>query len=88
MFRNAVNPTKFKKIVYLCATTFLGALLSFIIHALIEISYLGWAEKNDYEVTFYGGCALHPVLQALIWAVGIIGGFQLGRFWWQKVYVK
>lgn len=87
MFRDAKNPTKLKKIVYLFATTFLGVLLSFLVHAIIEMSYLSWAWKNNYAVTFYGGCALHPMLQSVIWILGVVGGFLLGCFWWQKVYI-
>ena len=88
MFRDATNPTKLKKTVYLFTTTILGAMLSFIIHALIEISYLSWALKNNYNVTFYNGCALHPVIQIALWIIGIVGGFLLGRFWWRKVYIE
>ncbi|HSR88932.1 MAG TPA: hypothetical protein VLK22_00840 [Candidatus Udaeobacter sp.] len=66
----------------------LGALLSFIAHALIEINYLQWAQKNNYQVTFYGTCALYPVIQAALWILGTAGGFFLGNFWWRNVYVE
>ena len=87
-FNNPKNPTKLKKIIYLLASTVLGVLLSFIVHAFIEMSYLRWAYNHNYAVTFFGGCALPPVLQTALWLAGIIGGFFLGRFWWQKVYVE
>lgn len=76
-----------KKVVYLFSATILGVLLSIIAHALIEISYLSWAYKHNYIVTFYGGCALPPVLQAALWVAGVVGGFLLGRWWWRMVYV-
>lgn len=85
-------PSKPKKIIYLIASTFLGLLLSFIAHAGIEMVYLSWALKAydtaGYPVTFYGGCALPPAFQAFIWVLGIVGGFFLGKFWWQKVYIE
>ncbi len=87
-FNNPENPTKLKKSVYLFASTILGVLLSFIAHALIEINYLRWAEKHNYAVTFYGGCALPWALQIGLLLAGIVGGFLLGRWWWQKVYVE
>jgi hypothetical protein len=89
MFLNASsNSGKLKKVVYICATTFLGLMLSFIAHGLIEMAYLRWAADRVILVPFYGGCALPPALQALIWLTGGIGGFMLGRFWWRKVYVE
>lgn len=89
MFFNAPgNPTKLKKIIYLSASTILGLILSFLAHALIEISYLSWAERQGRVVTFYGGCALPAALQALLLVLGAVGGFLLGRFWWRMVYVE
>lgn len=89
MFLNRpTNSSSGKKAVYLLATTILGVLLSFIIHAFIEISYLSWAEKRGILVPFYGNCALPPVLQIGLLLLGIMGGFFLGRFWWRKVYVE
>jgi H+/Cl- antiporter ClcA len=89
MFVNAPeNPSQLKKAAYLCAATILGILLSFIAHAIIEIVYLHRAESQGKVVTFYGSCALPPVLQILLLALGAIGGFLLGRFWWRKVYIE
>ncbi|MFA6215109.1 MAG: hypothetical protein WC768_00900 [Patescibacteria group bacterium] len=87
-FGSPKNPTKFKHAVYLIAATILGILLSFIIHALIEINYLGWTEKQGIAVTFYHGCALLPIIQIGLWLFGAIGGFLLGRVWWRLVYVE
>jgi len=76
-----------KKAVYLFSATILGILLSSLAHALIEMGYLSWAYKNNYAVTFYGGCALPPALQGGLWVAGVVGGFLLGRWWWRMVYV-
>ena len=81
------NPTKQKHVAYIICSTILGLLLSLNAHALIEISYLSWAERHGVAVHFYGDCALHPALQYIIWALGAVGGFFLGRVWWRLVYV-
>ena len=85
---NVGSPTKFKKIVYLIASTALGFFLSLIAHSLLEINYLNWALSHDKLVKFYNGCALPPILQALLLLVGVIGGYFLGTFWWRKIYVE
>jgi hypothetical protein len=89
MFFNAPgNPSQLKKAIYLSASTILGVLLSFIVHAFIEIRYLRWAESHGRSVIFYGGCALPPALRIALLLLGIVGGFLLGRFWWRKVYIE
>jgi len=74
--------------VYLSASTILGVLLSFIAHGLIEINYLRNAESQGQIVPFYGSCTLKPELQIALFLIGAVGGFLLGLFWWQKVYVE
>ena len=89
MFFNKVGkPTKIKRAVYLFSTTILGILLSFIAHAIIEMSYLSWALDQGRFVKLYGQCALHPVIQAGIWLIGAVGGFYLGKYWWRKLYIE
>jgi hypothetical protein len=87
-FNTPGKPTPLKKAVYLCATTFLGVMLSFITHAIIEISYLRALARAGRLAVFYGGCALPPMLQTALLVLGIFGGFFLGRFWWRKLYVE
>jgi len=82
------NPTKLKYTVYLIAATILGILLSFIAHAVIEINYLNWAEKQGIVVTFYNSCSLLPIIQIGLLLLGIIGGFLLGRVWWRMIYIE
>jgi hypothetical protein len=84
---------KTKKIIYLIATTFLGILLSLIIHGLLEILYLKILIDRGSQInwTSYFGfksCALPIYLQIGLLLVGVIGGFFLGIFWWRKVYEK
>lgn len=86
-FRRPGKPTKLKQAVYLTAATILGVLLSFIMHALIEINYLRLAFERGLNVMFYNGCALPPILSLGLLLLGAVGGFLLGRFWWRWVYV-
>lgn len=89
MFLKHVGPaTKTKKIVYLIASTILGLLLSLIAHSVIEVYRIKWLLSNSKEIIFYGGCTLTPTLQASLWVIGLVLGFFLGLFWWQKIYVE
>ncbi len=87
-FNRVGKPTKIKKIVYLFASTVLGLLLSINIHAIIEINYLNKFLQKSLPVTFYGGCALPPYAQILIYLGGLIGGFFLGLYWWRLIYIE
>ncbi|MFA6043062.1 MAG: hypothetical protein WCV85_01715 [Patescibacteria group bacterium] len=89
MFLSApANPTKTKHVIYLLAALSLGVVLSFLVHAGIETAYLSWAGSAGKTVTWYGGCALHPVIQVGLVIVGAVSGFFLGRFWWRLVYIE
>jgi len=87
-FSAPANPTKFKHAVYLSASTLLGILVSLLVHAGVEAIYLAWAESSGKQVVWYGGCALHPVIQIVFIFLGVIGGFLLGRLWWRLVYIE
>ena len=87
-FKAPGKPSRLKHATYLIVATFLGLVLSFIVHALIEMGYLRWADSQGLLVPFYGGCALTPELQIGLWVAGAIGGFLLGRLGWQKVYIE
>ena len=88
MFLNTPGKsTPLKKVIYISASVVLGLLLSFIAHAIIEINYLHQLASQGRVARFYGGCALPPALQIALLLLGAIGGYFLGCFWWQKVYV-
>jgi len=85
---NSLKLKKIQKIVYLFFWIILGIILSFLFHALVELIYLNWAEKQEKMVVFYGSCALNPFLQIGILIIGICGGFAMGCFCWQKIYIE
>lgn len=82
------KPTTLKRIVYLISFIILGILLSLNIHTLVEIKYLSWASNRGQVVQFYGGCALSPLLQVFIWLFGVVSGYFMGTFFWQKLYIE
>lgn len=82
------EPTKIKKVAYLTATTIIGLLLSFLAHVTLEMSYLSLMRASGQAVKFYGQCALPLVIKIILWLLGAIGGFYLGKFWWHKLYIE
>lgn len=86
--RRVGKPTKIKKIVYLAAFIFLGLLLSFNLHTLIEVNYLKLAAEHNVIVHFYGSCALPIYIQILLPALGIIFGIFSGLYWWRRIYIE
>lgn len=80
-----------KKVVYLFASTILGIILSFLLHAIIELVYL--READDASIIWTslwgkGSCALPIWLQIGLLVIGMIGGYALGRLWWRIVYIE
>ena len=82
------NPSGFKKIVYLIATTILGVLLGSIICGLLEINYLKLVVSSGNIASFNNGYALLKSLQLILLMLGAVGGLFMGRFWWRKVYIE
>lgn len=88
-----MNQPAWKRPLYFALTTFLGVLLSYVVHAIIEILYLAWAVKNNKPITWtlhfgVGPCALPPVLQYGLVVLGLVGGWFLGQTWWRIVYIE
>jgi len=82
-----------KKTIYIILTAFLGLILSFIAHAVMEMIYLAWARNNNVTVSWTvvigeACCALPLWLIYLLPILGIIFGIVLGLLWWQKIYVQ
>lgn len=74
-------------------TIILALLLSFILHALLEILYINDAIKREVVVSGnnffgFGWCALPFWAWFTFPALGIFGGYFLGQFWWKVVYIE
>lgn len=82
-----------KRTFYLVLTTVLGIVMSFGIHAVVELWYLSWADRAGWTVTWYrqlggGLCALNPTVEYGLLIIGTIGGYLVGRVWWRIVYIE
>lgn len=80
-----------KRALYLTLTTLLGIIVSYGVHALVELWWLSYAQKQGLAITWtqhfgHGLCALPPVAQYGLFILGAIGGFLTGRVWWRWVY--
>ncbi|MBW6440844.1 hypothetical protein K0B03_02310 [Patescibacteria group bacterium] len=81
-----------KKEIYIFLFIILGILLSFLLHALIEISYINllWTNYERYgmNLKFSQLYTIHTIGTIIILGVGIIFGFIQGKFWWKKIYIE
>ena len=82
-----------KKTIYITLSAFLGIIISFVFHAIIEMVYLSYLKKNDIEIIWNqvsgkGDCALPVWFFYLLPIMGVIGGIVLGFRWWNLVYIR
>jgi len=82
-----------KKVVYIAAWILLGFLLAVIAHAGIEIPYIYYAVSQNLPLTIYPSvghatCYLPVWLQSFVIAVGVVGGYYAGVYFWQVLYVE
>ena len=79
-----------KKAIYIVLFVFLGFILSMILHSVVEIIYLNWADKNDVVVnwTLNQSCSLPMWLIVLLLVLGIVFGVWFGIIAWRKIYVQ
>ena len=81
-----------KRLFYIGVFTFLGILLSTLVHAGIEIPLLSMME-SQLEMTGRSFLAdnwwlIHGWGGKLLWFSGALGGFIAGRRFWQILYVE
>ncbi|MDP2683756.1 MAG: hypothetical protein Q8P20_01740 [bacterium] len=78
---------KFKKTIYIILTTLLFVIISYGLHAIIELIIL----KSNTNITWYthfgGSCALHPIISYGLLALGLVTGLWIGPKWWKWVYI-
>jgi succinate dehydrogenase/fumarate reductase cytochrome b subunit len=80
-----------KKTIYIILVIILGLILSFIFHAVIEIFYINHLLEKGIipePSSLTHQCYLPSSLQVILLLAGLFGGYFLGRFWWQKVYIE
>jgi len=79
---------KVKKTIYIILSALLFLIISYGLHAVIEIIILNSTDSPTWYTHFGGSCALPPVISYLLPVIGIIFGIWAGFKWWQIVYVE
>ena len=77
------------KTFYIALTIVLGLILSFLLHAVIEIFYINYFLGKNILLkpsALTSKCYLPSALQIFLLLAGFLGGYFLGKFWWKKVY--
>ncbi|OGZ35026.1 MAG: hypothetical protein A2V60_01255 [Candidatus Portnoybacteria bacterium RIFCSPHIGHO2_01_FULL_39_19] len=81
-----------KKAIYVALFTFLGVLLQFLLHAAIEIPYLGLLNRNfekyGFGLTWPELLTIHVVLTVVLIIAGVLFGFFAGKYYWRKIYIE
>jgi len=84
---------KWKRSAHYAATTLLGVIVSYGLHAVIELWWISYAQQNGIPITWTyhfgkGLCALPPIVQYGLLALGVAGGALVGPIWWKWVYIE
>lgn len=83
---------KFKKFIYVALFAFLGVLVSFILHAVAEIWYIGLLvfnfKKYSMGLSWPALYIAHQAISFLFLFFGALLGYLQGLFWWNVVYGK
>ncbi len=81
-----------KKTIYIILFTFLGILLQFLIHILVETWYIDLLitdfPKYGFGLLWYQWFIIHHIGTVILFVAGTLFGFWQGKFWWQRIYEK
>lgn len=81
-----------KKLIYITLFTFLGLLLQFLIHGLIENWYINLLvsdfPKYSLGFSWLQWFIIHHIGTVVLLIIGLLFGFWQGKFWWRKIYEK
>jgi len=78
---------KITKKIYTTLTIILGLMVSFILHAIIEIIYISYSLSKNIEIqpsAINSKCYLPSALQIFLILAGLLGGYFLGKICWKK----
>jgi len=78
--------------VYVVAFTVFGILVSFILHAMLEVWYIDLL-REDYPTFSFGWSwgtwyTIHHVGTVLLLLLGVLSGYVQGRYWWRVLYLE
>lgn len=81
-----------KKLIYILFSALLGLLLSFLVHALLEIAVINLLvfnfEKYSLGLSWNDLLLAHFILSIILAAGGLALGLWLGFRWWRYIYVE
>lgn len=81
-----------KRTIYIFLFTLLGILVSFLVHAAIEIPVIRLLVE-DFDtyglgLTWRQWYAIHAIGSVVLLLLGIFVGFRQGRYWWKVIYIE
>lgn len=83
---------EFKKKIYVILFTVLGIILSFLVHAIIEMWYIDLLLSNFPKYGFGMNWSFwynfHHIATILLFALGSLLGYFQGKYWWRILYEK
>lgn len=81
-----------KRIVYILLFVVLGIIISFIIHALIELPILRLLTKDfdkyGFGLTWAQWYSIHYLGSIILLLLGIVTGYLQGKYWWRIIYIE
>lgn len=81
-----------KRLIYLLLSILLWILISFLIHATIEIPAIYFLTKdfNKYGLglSWNSWYQIHQVGTAILLIFGVIFGYFIGKRWWRFIYIE
>src|SRR4030042_4814698 len=80
-----------KKIIYICLATVLMVLLSFIIHALLEMGVI-YLLTNDFSrfglgLSWGQWFLIHYIFTIILLVLAVAAGYFVGQRWWKYIYI-
>ena len=82
---------KYKRSVYIVAFTVLGILLSFLVHAILEMAVISILVRdfNKYGLglTWDQWMLIHKVFAIVLTVLGSYFGYWQGKHWWKVIYI-
>ncbi len=81
-----------KKTLYISLFTLLGIIVSFLIHAFLEISILNLLIKDFRKyglgLSWSNWYLIHHIGSLILLMGGIVLGYKQGKYWWRVIYVE
>lgn len=81
-----------KKTIYIASFILLGILVQFLLHAFIEMWYIGLLVSDfaafGFGLSWDAWFLIHAMLTIFFFIGGMAAGFFSGKKWWQIIYVE